>query len=139
PVLLREPPDEVSRVPRQAWSSGRPPGAPPPEEAPAPPVPPDDRLRTYQHEVPVPVLTQAARPDPEQPVAPPKPRVRVGADGHHELLPQDQVLHHQRPAALERSEHEADEEQPPIQHIVMVAHSGSCRHGRSSRAPQLYA
>ena len=50
---------------------------------------------------------------------------RAGAytpDGLHELLPQEQVLHHECLAALERTEPDADDERQPFPHGVMVAH-----------------
>jgi hypothetical protein len=45
---------------------------------------------------------------PEQPVAPKEPQAGAGAQDDGELLPQEQVLQHERLAATERSAQRAD-------------------------------
>jgi hypothetical protein len=95
-------------------------------------VPAEHRLWLHQHEVPPPVRGLAARHDPERPVAPPEPRSDASARGAGELLPQEQVLEHERLGATERDARRADEERHPVQHGTTVAH-GTARRTEFSR------
>ena len=88
-------------------------GAPPPEQAPAPAVPADDRLGADQDEVAPPVRAEAPDQDPEEPVAAPELRPGRGAEGDRELVAQEQVLEDQiaagTQAAAQGGEQEGEE------------------------------
>ena len=49
--------------------------------------------------------------------------MRVCAQRHPELLPEEQVLHHQRTAPPERTAPDPDNKRQPFPHGLMVAHS----------------
>ena len=58
----------------------------------------------------------------------------TGAQRDGEVLPQEQILFHERAVASECGEHDADEEGHPIQHGGMIAYLGR-RHADSAVAP----
>src|SRR5262249_6559690 len=78
-------------------------------------------LGAHQHDVAAPVGAQAAGQHPDHPVAPPEPRAGASTQGDGELLPEEQVLEHERPAAAERGAQRADEERHPVEHGSMMA------------------
>jgi len=53
---------------------------------------------------------------PEQPVAAPEPRARAGAEGHGQLLPEEQVLHQERVPVAEQHAQGAEQKPQPVQH-----------------------
>ena len=68
-----------------------------------------------------PVGDEALRHDPEESVMPAHAGTPLSAQRHGELLPQEQVLQHQRTAAAERGTQKATEEREQIEHRVMIA------------------
>jgi hypothetical protein len=130
-VLFREATDQVPHLVGQPRPPRGPPrgpaGVPPPEEAPAPPVPAEHRLRPHQHQVPAPVGTQALHHDPEQPVVPAHAGPPTGVQRHRDLLPQEQVLQQQRAAITERPAEDAGEERHASEHEAMNADHVVCR------------
>jgi D-aminopeptidase len=134
PVLLREPADQGAHLRRHPRPPRRPPRAPPPIQSPALPVPVEHGFRLREHQMTTPVPAQAAGHHPEHPVAPPEPRAGASAQGDGELLPQQQVLEHERPAATERGAQCAEEERHPVRHATMMAH-GASRHRYGVLAP----
>src|SRR5262249_28420450 len=101
-VVPRHPGDQVAHLAGHAWAPDGAAGAPPPVEPPAAAVPPEHGLRPHEDEVPAPVGAEAAGSGAEQPVAPPEPRARAGAEGDGQLLPEEQVLQQQRVAVVKR-------------------------------------
>src|SRR5215204_410690 len=71
---------------------------------------------------------------PEHPVASSEPLAGTGAEGDGELLPQEQVLEHERLAATERGAHSVQEEHYPVRNATMMAH-GAGRHRCGVLAP----
>jgi hypothetical protein len=58
--------------------------------------------------MPAPVGAQAAGHHPEHLVAPPEPRAGPGAEGDGQLLPEEQVLQHERVPVVEQHAHGAE-------------------------------
>jgi len=88
----------------------------------------------HKHEMASLVGDEASRHDPEEAIGPVYAGTPTGAQRDGELLPQEQVLHHEGLPAPKGNESSADEERQPVQHGAMIAY-GVSHHADGVLAP----
>ena len=109
--------NQLAHLPAQPRPSATRAGLPAPEESPPTPVPPDDRLRPHEDEVPAPAAPEPSSHHPDEPVARAQPEAlpsRAGEDG--ESVPQQEVFGHQLAVTAETRVEKSGEEEQMVEH-----------------------
>jgi hypothetical protein len=116
-IVARHPRDQLLDLRADAWTADPRARPPPPEQAPAPAVPPHDRLRCDHEQVPAPVAASQAGQQPEQLVAGTQPRAPArGAGQDGELLAQEEVLCDEIAAVADCGAEQSHEKEQRLDH-----------------------